>query len=344
MGPRTIRTFLLILGLVLVQSTGPACADEIDMLSFLQRTRAQMQWDPVRAVGTIWKGDTAIRFGIDASWVIVDYREQYRIDPVRRENGRIMLTEQTADRLALWLGAAGSVLDGRRVAAIFIDPGHGGKDPGAIGRHMVDGELIEIREKDIVLELSLILAEMLKRRYPHREIILSREDDGYLTLEERTELANRIETDQNEAVLFVSIHANASLNSRASGYEVWFLPPDITRTGLVNPGAVGVNDPDLLSILDTLKDEEITLESIQLARYILAGLQVSLGDGVENRGMKKESWYVVREAKMPSVLVELGFVTHAAEALMMRNSSYLNRLATGILNGIVDFIEEFDNQ
>jgi N-acetylmuramoyl-L-alanine amidase len=90
-------------------------------------------------------------------------------------------------------------------------------------------------------------------------------------------------------------------------------------------------------------EEEYTIESILLAKYILQGLDDAVGDISENRGLKDESWFVVRKAKMPSVLVEIGFVTHADEAKRLSDSQYLKKIARAIYNGMVSFIEYFDS-
>ena len=234
------------------------------------------------------------------------------------------------------------VVPTRRVRAIFIDPGHGGRDPGAIGRHTVGEEQLQLNEKDVVLEIGTRLAALLRRRYPDKEIIMSRAEDVYLTLEERTQRANALETGGNEAVVFVSIHANASLNREASGFEVWYLPTEVRRDGLVSAERLGVDDPDLLSILNTLREEEITLESVLLARNVLAGLDARIGEVSPNRGLREESWYVVRNARMPSILVEVGFITNREEFLRLRDEAYLLRLTEGVYTGIENFVRSFE--
>ena len=171
---------------------------------------------------------------------------------------------------------------------------------------------------------------------------MSRDTDRYLTLEERTTIANSIETDSDETVIFVSIHANASLNRGAMGFEVWFLPPEFRRRDLVNPEQAGIDDPDLLSILNTMREEEITIESILLARNVLAGMESMIGDRSPNRGLREENWYVVRNAKMPSILVEVGFVTHPEEARRLERGDYLQEITQGIYIGITNFVRSYE--
>ena len=92
-----------------------------------------------------------------------------------------------------------------------------------------------------------------------------------------------------------------------------------------------------------LKEEEFTVESVLLAKNILTGLDGTIGGVSKNLGLKEESWFVVRNAKMPSVLVELGFVTNINEASRMARIDHLRKMATGLYNGVTSFIEGFEN-
>ena len=104
----------------------------------------------------------------------------------------------------------------------------------------------------------------------------------------------------------------------------------------------GVDDK-IIPILDHLLDEEFTVESIYLARMINQNMASKIGNRSRNRGLKEESWFVVRNAKMPSVLIEMGFITNREEALLMQDAAYLKDMAQGIYNGINSFIQEFES-
>ncbi len=315
-----------------------------DLDHVVQETGTRLQWDPYREIGTLWNGSTSVRFRPGSSVVLEDYRTEHRIAGIERHNGSLRFSAEAVESFKSIFAMPDPPEDGPRVGAIFVDPGHGGKDPGTIGRHEIDGELFQIREKDIVLGISHKLVGLLEQRYRDREIVMSRKDDTYLTLEERTEAANSVSIREGEVILFVSVHANASLNSRASGFEVWYLSPEVPRDGLVTQASAGVNDPQLLSLLNTIRDEELTIESILLAQSVLRGLDATVGEFTDNRGIKKESWYVVREAKMPSILVEVGFVTNEEEALLLADDEYLNKLARGIYNGVNNFVKDFERR
>jgi len=310
----------------------------------VRETGTKLQWDPYRGIGTLWNGETSVSFRPGSSIALENYQTKHHIPGIERHDGVLRFSEGAVETFKSIFAVPDEPTEERRVGAIFVDPGHGGRDPGTIGRHTVNGELFEIKEKDIVLDIAHQLAGLLEDRYRDRAIVMSRTGDTYLTLEERTEWANSVPIHPGEVVLFVSIHANASLNSRASGFEVWYLSPEVPRDGLVTPTSAGVKDPQLLSLLNTIRDEELTIESILLAQSVLEGLDETVGEHTGNRGIKKESWYVVREAKMPSILVEVGFVTNKEEALRLAEDEYLNKLAHGIYTGIHNFIKDFERR
>ena len=223
--------------------------------------------------------------------------------------------------------------------AILIDPGHGGKDPGAIGRHQLGSHTVQ--EKDVVLQAGKILHQLLQARYPDKQVVLTRDDDRYLSLEQRTGIANSLTTETEDAVIFISVHANASLNKNARGYEVWYLPPEIRRE-LISPDSLEHDSRELAPILNTMREEEYTRESVFLAQSIVDHFEQRVGDRSVNRGIREESWFVVRNAKMPAVLVELGFLTNEEEARLLGETGYLRTLAEAIYSAVASFVTRFE--
>jgi N-acetylmuramoyl-L-alanine amidase len=305
----------------------------------LSQTDTQLQWDPYRRQGALVRGSQLLTFSLNSPVAVENLSAVHRVEPPTRQGGSLRFGEQFFALARRVFPPQGQT---RRISAIFIDPGHGGRDPGAVGTHSINGTTATIREKDVVLSVGTFLADRLSARYPDKEIVLSRATDEYLTLEDRTTIANRIEAGDNESVIFISVHANASLNRNARGFEVWFLPPEFRRRDLVSAEDTGVEDPDILSILNTMREEEITLESVLLARNVLAGLEGEIGEFSPNRGLREESWYVVRNAKMPSILVEVGFVTNTEEFQRLREESYLRSLSDGIYTGVTNFVRNFE--
>lgn len=319
-----------------------AAADSVPLGQVLDRTGAKLAWDAYLDRGTLSRGTTMLSFSPGRRSAVLNGTETVFLGEIEAREGGVYFSEEAVSRLESVFSPPERSEDQRYVTAIFIDPGHGGKDPGTVGTHTIDGQKVVLHEKDIVLEVSKRLRDRLAQRYPDKEVILSRDSDEYLTLEERTERANEVDVAKNEAIIYLSIHANASLNREAKGFEVWYLPPEYRRRNLVDSKNAGVNDPDVLNILNTIREEELTIESVLLAQNIVTELDRQIGDVSGNRGIKEESWYVVRNAKMPSVLVELGFVTNPDEAQNLQKSDYLNKLANGIYNGLITFVTGFE--
>jgi N-acetylmuramoyl-L-alanine amidase len=248
-------------------------------------------------------------------------------EEIIRRDGSIAIPAPTAKKIEEFFTISSETVTAPRVAVVLIDPGHGGRDPGAIGRHRAKGKINLIREKDVVLDLSKRLHGLLASRYPSKTIRLSRDGDVFLELEERTEIANNISLEDNEAIIFISIHANAAFTTKSKGFEVWYLPPE-TKRELIDETDVDEESKEILPILNTMLEVEYSTESIMLAREILRGMEKTVGSDSPNRGLKAENWFVVRKSKMPSVLIELGFVTNPREAL---------------LHGVQKFISSFEN-
>ncbi|MDR1400568.1 MAG: N-acetylmuramoyl-L-alanine amidase [Treponema sp.] len=225
-----------------------------------------------------------------------------------------------------------------RIAAIIIDPGHGGKDPGAIATHVINGKRTQVIEKNVTLTVALDLYSRLSRAYPDKRILLTRNGDTYPSLEARVDLANSVPLKDNEAVIYISIHANSSFNKQARGYEVWYLTPDYQRTVIDSEKYAD----DLAPIFNAMLQEEFTAESISMARSIVNGFEEILGKTLPSRGIKPEAWYVVRNARMPAVLVELGFITNETDAALMLDEAYLKKFAEALYKGIMDFVKNFE--
>lgn len=228
------------------------------------------------------------------------------------------------------------------IRTIIIDPGHGGKDPGGIGSN-------SIREKDIVLDVAKELKRELKRRFRNREIVITREEDAFVSLEDRGKLANR--TDPRKNPIYISIHANISFTSNTRGYESYFLSlepfnEDARDVASMENSVLGFeieNHNDYLrEIINRIVDIEYRRESMQLAELIQKNMEMAVGTESINRGVKSAFFYVLKGVKMPSVLVEIGFLTNGEEAFKMQKSEYKKKIAKGIADGIDEFITIFN--
>ena len=315
----------------------------MDLEKILQKTGAVLMWDPWRHAGRLSRDGAVLVFRPGDPWMVLNGEKLIVTGTVLEENGRLVFSSEAADTILRVFNVETGGDDSYRLSTILIDPGHGGKDDGAGRTWPIDGVPFPLVEKDVALEIALRLAENLKKTYPDKIVMLTRENDVYPTLEDRVSLANSIELKPREGMVYISIHANASLNTAAEGYEVWYLPQDYRRT-LVDAESLGSDTDDILPIVNALWEEEFTHESVRLADMILAGFDKTLGSDVPNRGRREESWFVVRNTRMASVLVEVGFVTQVSEAGRLRNPEYLSRIAEGLYNGVVDFVTYFEGR
>ncbi len=218
--------------------------------------------------------------------------------------------------------------DLRPVQRVIIDPGHGGKDPGAIG-------VGRLREKDVVLRIAKELREQLLRE--GLEVHLTREDDRFLTLEQRTRIANRLRGD-----LFVSIHANAARNRQTSGVETYLLDTrydrQTARVAARENGTTIAELDELQLILASLRLGYSERYAARLARHVQDGISARLRRrfrGTRDLGVKRGPFLVLFQADMPAILVEVGFLSNRSEAGRMRADAFTRAAAEGIARGIL---------
>lgn len=338
---RPLRVKLLLL-MLLILMPGVLLQGETNVITLIERIGGELLWDPILQRGIVNRGRTSVAFQVGIPYLLKDFDRIVDIEaPERKPDGAVTLSTEAAEEF-IALFALPESADGFRISTIIIDPGHGGKDPGTIGTHGSGGEKLVLQEKRLVLDVARMLNERLRRAYPEKNILLTRDEDRYLTLEERTEFANAIELGEQEAMIFLSVHANASLNRRATGFEVWYLPPDYRRE-LIDPDELESEQQTVAPIINSILEEEFSIESIILAREVLKGMDATVGGVSENRGLKEESWFVVRNAKMPSVLVEIGFVTNLDEARRLADEAYLQKISDGIYNGLAAYIANFES-
>ncbi len=218
---------------------------------------------------------------------------------------------------------------------LVLDPGHGGKDPGAIGP-------TGLKEKDVVLKVAKLVKEKAEKQLGW-SVYLTREDDLYLPLEERTAFAN-----QKGGDLFVSIHCNASYNKETRGVETYFLSFTTDREALrlaARENGVPPSQIDALQLIlyDLMLRAKVE-ESEKLAQFIQTNIVNNLknnGNHVKDLGVKRAPFIVLVGAKMPSVLIEIGFITNPEEEEKLRDLLYLDIIADGILSGLLDYVNTY---
>jgi N-acetylmuramoyl-L-alanine amidase len=211
---------------------------------------------------------------------------------------------------------------------IVLDPGHGGKDPGAIGAG-------GIAEKDIVLSIAKKLAAKLRKDL-RVDVVLTRKDDRFVALEDRTALANAENAD-----LFISLHVNASENTEAKGIETYYLDNTTDeaaiRLAARENSTSRRNISDLQFILSDMTQNMKLEDSITLAHRLqgsIVGAMAKTMDDVRDLGVKKALFHVLVGARMPSVLVEMFFITNRSEGRAMSRESYQDAMVEALFEGI----------
>lgn len=343
-----MRKLAAFLGLILAFSLAPVLAQDalaspgtgqgqtsLGLSELLRRSGAQLRYDPLSQSGSLSLGERYLRFSLGLDLVYLGDGRVASCPGPWNKGGELYFSQDFA-RLAETFLNEKKAPGKPRVAAIFLDPGHGGKDPGAISPRKLNKR--QIFEKDVNLAVSEMLVERLTKAFPDKVVMASRRSDVFLELPERTAMANAIPLEANELCFSVSVHTNLSLSSAARGYEVWYLPPEVRRQ-VLDPGQRVGSDSDILPILNDMLQEEYTTESIILARKVIAGLGQSLGDAMPSRGLRENDWYMVKHAKMPAILIEVAFLSNEKDYAILTSDEGLKKLAEGIYNGILGFVD-----
>ena len=215
---------------------------------------------------------------------------------------------------------------------IVIDAGHGGKDPGAVGYRGT-------KEKDIALDVAKRLEKKLSKNL-NVNIVMTRDEDIFLRLSERTKIAN-----ENNGSLFISIHTNAAEDRRASGFETFLIGPNKNEAAVrvaARENAVleleGISGQKLTNedlIKATIAQSAFASKSEQFASMVQGEIKKRVQS--KDRGVKQAGFYVLMGASMPNVLVELGFISNPSEEKKLRSPQYRDQLATAIYRAVEQY-------
>ncbi|MEW6527552.1 MAG: N-acetylmuramoyl-L-alanine amidase [Spirochaetota bacterium] len=231
------------------------------------------------------------------------------------------------------------------IGFIVVDAGHGGKDPGAIGKS-------GIKEKLLTLQIAREVALELQKKLPGIDVVMTRTTDKFLDLGERTEIANRL-LKKGVNGIFVSIHCNAAVVSKISGFETYYLSQNPSNeeartTAVLENNVIVFESPEKrkrysdVDIIEALMlTTQIQKESSMLASAIQKGLDRNISE-FKSKGVKKADFFVLRGCLMPSALVEVGYITNTKEKSFLINKNYQKKLARGITEGIMSFIDAYN--
>lgn len=226
---------------------------------------------------------------------------------------------------------------GLGVSRIVIDAGHGGHDPGVLGKGL--------NEAALVLDVALRVEKLLLKE-PGLEVVLTRRTDVYIPLEERTEIANRESAD-----MFLSIHANASRNEAAKGIETYFLSfassPEAEAVAARENSASAREMHQLPDIIKAIALNNKLDESRDLANMVQESLVTSLRKNnkeIRSRGVKKAPFVVLIGAAMPSVLAEISFVSNKQELSLLKTNAYKQKIAESLFNAVMRYRKSLKGQ
>jgi N-acetylmuramoyl-L-alanine amidase len=227
---------------------------------------------------------------------------------------------------------------GLKVKRIVLDPGHGGRDPGAVGPK-------GLREKDVVLSLAKRIKPRLEAR--GYEVLMTRDRDVFIELKSRAQFAN-----DNNADLFVSIHTNASKNRKVRGIETYFLgvarDRQSSETAMLENAVSDENAlSDLEQILHSLMNQNnmwhssVLAETVQDSMY--GGLNGKYGT-IRNLGVKQAPFFVLSKTTMPAVLVETSFISNSSEERLLGRKDFRDSLSDSITRGIINYTKKVSAQ
>ena len=251
---------------------------------------------------------------------------------IKHTNDEIRFTSISEDKKTVKTVDLRSEKEKWEFKTIVIDAGHGGKDPGAVGYRGT-------KEKDIALDVAKRLEKKLSKNM-NVKIIMTRDEDVFLRLSERTKIAN-----ESNGNLFISIHTNAAEDRRASGFETFLIGPNKNEAAvrvaarenavLELEGTTGkkLTNEDLIQA--TIAQSAFASKSEQFASMVQKEIKKRVQS--RDRGVKQAGFYVLMGASMPNVLVELGFISNPSEEKKLRSPQYRDQLATAIYRAVEQY-------
>ncbi|RHX79440.1 N-acetylmuramoyl-L-alanine amidase [Leptospira yasudae] len=218
------------------------------------------------------------------------------------------------------------------IKTVLIDAGHGGKDPGTASN---DGT----NEKSVALQVAKILKKFFEKVYPEIEVVLTRPDDTFVELEQRSAIANR-ELKKKGSALFISLHCNSSINEDVNGFEIYYLSQTAStesarETALLENRILKPKGTSAVKRIQAgMMSSLIQRRSRILARSLESEMKKKLQPQILSRGVKKADFSVLRGSLMPAVLVEMGYLSHEKESKLLQSKSLQVKIAKSIVEGI----------
>ena len=350
----TKKTIIIILALILFATSAYAQTFSINGYNYeplweiCRENDIEFGWDSFARTATLKKNDVEVKMRINSDKILVGDKLKDIGPPVRFYKGmvvvpksfsqkdipRIFSVPKSKSRKTSHISATKNT---NKIKTVVIDAGHGGKDPGAIGRY-------GLKEKVVTLDIAKRLKKILSAS--GISVTLTRSKDLFIPLWERADIANKKNAD-----FFVSVHANAFRKRWVRGFEVYHLSDATDDTARAVEAAENNSvkfeknslnrySSDVEAIVCDLKFYEDKKESNEMAKYISKSAKRKLY--VRDRGVKGARFHVLKNTNMPAVLVEVGFVSNKTEEKLLQTDSYKQKVAQAIAEGILAYKKEYE--
>lgn len=339
---------LLLLGLFIIKYSFSTSYGILNLKDFTKKYNFNISYNSTLGHIVIKKENYKVLFMTQSNIAITNQNEFFKFElPFIRKNKDILLPlsfEKTISKsykkykTQIKLDIQGN----HKINFIIIDPGHGKKDPGNIHNGII--------EKDLNLTISLELQILLKNKFPNIKILLTREKDIFISLEDRTSLAIKMKNKYKKGI-YISIHGNSSPNLDAKGIETYFFSstPSMEKSlrlkcliDNIKSFTDKFKKKDLTNILIKMEDLKISKESFFLAKNVHNNLYKNLKNYTLDRGIKEHHYFVIQNVNFISILIEIGFLSNKEESENLKKKSYQNKIVHGIYNGLVEFISKFN--
>ena len=315
----------------------------LPVLTFCDYYNLDWNWDLVSQRIEIKRNGQSVVLRPNSKLALLNNSAREFNDKIEYKNGMAYIPVESAIYISRRvLGLREEPIPGKithRINSVVIDPGHGGKDPGAVSRYGT-------REKDVVLDVSKRIKRELEKNGV--KVYMTRENDTFIPLGERPKVAEKKKAD-----LFISVHANASRASRVNGFEVYYLSEatdDNARAiaaaenaSLQYENNVKSAENGELSKDPTLWDLKLTEQRRQskgLAYYICNISSDALS--MKKLGVKGARFAVLKGAEVPAVLVEIGFLTNKSEESKLKSSAFREKIADAVAKSIISYKKEYE--
>lgn len=313
----------------------------LSLAALCQQKGISWDYDTFTRTVTLTKDSHKIDLMAGEALIVVDGISRHLQHPVDIYQGAIVVPSKFKEQILDSLSGKTAVTVKKppviwQIRKVVIDPGHGGNDPGAVGKS-------GLKEKDVNLDIARRLAKILKE--DGIDVTLTRSTDVFIPLSQRSKIANNTKAD-----LFISIHSNANRVRSLNGFEVYYVSPNVGDLRRALSAAENSRlDLDNQSFLSSSLDLKTTLwdmiytynraEAIKLAADICKVITDDLNTRVI--GVKHAAFQVLKETQMPAILIETGFLSNANEERLLKNSSYRQQIAEAIERGIVHYTKKY---